>query len=96
MNIFIETKNLAKVEKSYTAKILQNLVIIDRDKLYADLKYPSLLKYIISELEYSEPEARLRVNAVRLMRKSEKAVEKIVRGKIVSDKCISGQQCHHL
>ena len=82
MNIFIETKNLAKIEKNYTAKILQNLVIIDRDKLYSDLKYPSLLKYVISELGYSEPEARLRVNAVRLMRKSEKAVKKIVEGKL--------------
>lgn len=76
MNIFIETKQLAKTEKHYTAKILKNLMIIDEEKLYSDLKYPSLHKYIVMERGYSEPEARVRVDAVRLMRKSSKAVEK--------------------
>ena len=80
MNIFLETKQLVKTEKEYTAKILKNLMIIDEEKLYSDLKYPSLHKYIVMELGYSEPEARLRVDAVRLMRKSSKAVEKISQG----------------
>ena len=82
MKIFIETKQMVKTEKFYTGKILQNLMVIDRDKLYADLKYPSLQKYIVGELGYSEAEARLRVDAVRLMRKSAKAVEKITQGKM--------------
>ena len=82
MKIFIETKQMVKTEKFYTGKILQNLMVIDRDKLYADLKYPSLHKYIVGELGYSEAEARLRVDAVRLMRKSAKAVEKITQGKM--------------
>ena len=82
MKIFIETKQMVKTEKFYTGKILQNLMVIDQDKLYADLKYPSLQKYIVGELGYSEAEARLRVDAVRLMRKSAKAVEKITQGKM--------------
>ena len=57
-------------------------MVIERDKLYSDLKYPSLYKYIVKELKYSEAEATVRVNAVRLMLKSKLAEEKVVSGEI--------------
>ena len=82
MNIFLLTKKLVEKEKQYTIKILENLKSIERDKLYADLKYPSLHKYIIKELGYSEAEATIRVNAVRLMLKSKLADHKIKTGNI--------------
>ena len=47
MNIFSETKKLVTKEKFYTAKILANLAIIDGDKLYCELGYPTLHKYIV-------------------------------------------------
>ena len=82
MNIFNEVKALVKTEKSYTTKILQKLMVIERDKLYSELKYPSLFQYIVKELGYSEAEATIRVHAVRLMLKSRRAEAKIVTGKL--------------
>jgi hypothetical protein len=82
MKIFRETKKLVKKEKQYTAKILKNLMLIEKNKLYCDLKYNSLFNYIVKELGYTQNEAALRVNAVRLMIKSRKAVEKIETGSL--------------
>ena len=82
MKIFSETKELVRREKYYTCKILQNLMVIERDKLYSDLKYPSLYKYMIKELGYSNAEATVRVNAVRLMLKSKTAEKKIAQGNL--------------
>ena len=55
---------------------------VERDKLYCDLKYSSLFKYLINELGYSEAESTIRVNAVRLMLKSGEAVKKIEKGEL--------------
>ncbi len=76
MSIFVEIKELVRLEKRYTAKVLAKLMIIEKDKLYADLKYSSLHKYIIKELGYSDAESSIRVNAVRLMLKSKIAQKK--------------------
>jgi 5-methylcytosine-specific restriction endonuclease McrA len=77
MKIFSETKELVRKEKEYTKKILKNLMIIERDKLFCDLKYPSLYKYLIKELGYTDAEAMIRVNAVRLMLKSKVAQKNV-------------------
>ena len=82
MKIFIETKEIAEKEKYYTRKLLKNLMVIERDKLYCDLKYPSLYKYLMKELGYSDAEATVRINAVRLMLKSQIAAEKVSKGEI--------------
>lgn len=82
MKIFSTTKELVRTEKEYTAKILQNLMQIEKDKLYCELKYPSLYSYLIKELNYSEAESTVRVNAVRLMLKSKNAANKIIKGDI--------------
>ena len=82
MKIFNETKEIAEKEKYYTRKLLKNLMLIERDNLYSDLKYSSLYNYIIKKLGYSEAEATVRVNAVRLMLKSKSAEKKISEGKI--------------
>jgi hypothetical protein len=80
MKIFKETKSMVEVEQRYTRKILKNLMIIERDKLYADLKFSSLHKYLIKALGYSEAEATLRVNVVRLRNSSEEVTEKVIKG----------------
>ena len=80
MSIFTTTKKLVSQERKYTALILKNLVEIEKKKLYCDLGYPSLYKYLIKELKYSEGESNIRINAVRLMVRSKK-VEKKIQGK---------------
>ena len=77
MKIFSETKELVRKEKEYTKKILKNLMVIEKDKLFCDLKYPSLYKYLIKELGYTDAEAMIRVNAVRLMLKSKVAQKNV-------------------
>ena len=82
MAIFNETKELVRKEKYYTARILKNLMVIEKNKLYSDRKFSSLFKYLIKELGYSESESIIRVNAVRLMLKSKVAEKKIVAGEL--------------
>lgn len=82
MRIFVETKNLVAKERDYTYRILKNLMIIERDKLYADLHYQSLHSYLIHDLKYTENEATTRVNATRLMLKSTKAIKSIEKGEL--------------
>ena len=82
MSIFNETKELVEKERGYTVRILKNLMSIERNKLYSDLKYPSLHKYLVRGLGYSDAEAVVRANAVRLMLKSKKAESKIERGEL--------------
>ena len=82
MKIFNQTKEWVEKERFYTVKILKNLMTIERDKLYSDLKLPSLHKYLVRELGYSDAEAVVRANAVRLMLKSKKAEDKIERGEL--------------
>ena len=81
MNLREKTKELVDKEKGYTALILKNLAVIERKKLYSDYGYPSLFKYLVRELNYSEGEANTRVAAVKL----------VVRDVCVAKKVGSGQ-----
>ena len=82
LKLFKEVKRLVEIEQKYTRTILSKLAYIEKNKSYADLKYPSLHRYLIKELGYSEAEATLRVNVVRLMNRSETAKKDIESGKM--------------
>ena len=82
MSIFSTTKKLVSEEKRYTTLILKNLCEIEKKKLYCDLGYPSLYKYLVKELKYSEGESNIRINAVRLMLKSSVVEERLASGKL--------------
>jgi hypothetical protein len=82
MQIFKEIKQLVKKEKYYTIQILEKLMIVEREKLYCDLMYSSLFSYLVKELKYSEREATLKVNTVRLMLQSKKAQANVKSGKL--------------
>ena len=82
MKIFRETKHLVENEKKFTYQILENLMIIEKNKLFADLKYPTLFNYLCRDLKYSEAEATIRVNAVRLMIRSSRALSNIKNGSL--------------
>ena len=66
MTIRERTKTLVAKEKHYTAKIIKHLALINRKKLFCDYGYPTLFKYLVHELQYSEAEAYTRVSAVKL------------------------------
>jgi 5-methylcytosine-specific restriction endonuclease McrA len=81
-NLLKKTSDLVKKEKHYTHKILKHLIEIDKRRLYSDLKYPSLFKYLTRELDYSEAEAQVRIQAMRLMRGTPMVDEKIKMGEL--------------
>ncbi len=82
MHVFKLAKEQAQAEKVCTVKLLETLTTIDRNKLYVELKYNSLHKYIVRELGYSDAEAAIRVSAVKLMQKSKLAVDQIKKGNL--------------
>ena len=73
---------MSKKKKSYTAKILRNLAVIESKKLYSDYGHPSLFKYLTKELKYSDSEANIRVAAVRLVNREKDVVKKISSGQL--------------
>ena len=82
LNLKDQTRQLVIKEKHYTALVLKNLAIIQRQKLFSDYGYPSLFKYLICELGYSESEANIRVAAVKLSLRDASIPSKITRGKL--------------
>ena len=82
MKIFKEVKALVKNERESSTLVLIKLKIIEKRKLYCDLKYSSLYNYAICELGYSSAEANVRVYATRLIMKSSKAERKLLSGKM--------------
>lgn len=53
-----EMMRLVKKEKRYAARIMKNLIEIQRGKIFRDFGHPSFLRYLTDELEYSKEEAR--------------------------------------
>jgi hypothetical protein len=95
MQILKKAKEQAQAEKACTAQLLESLIIIDRDKLYAELKYNSLHKYIVRELGYSDAEASLRVSAVRLLQKSHLARNEMKNGNLgLTNAALAGRMLH--
>ena len=75
-------KKLVAQERKYTVQILEQLIEIDREKLFCDWGYSSIYKYLVRELGYSDGEAHTRVGALRLIQKSPKVKTKIAEGKL--------------
>ena len=77
-----KTKEVVTKEKFYTHLVLEHLSEVDKRKLYCDLGLPSLFSYCVQTLNYSEAEASVRVNAVRLIQAIPVAKEKIENGNL--------------
>jgi 5-methylcytosine-specific restriction endonuclease McrA len=77
-----QTFSLRQKERSLTYLILQNLIEIEKRKLYSELKYASLYKYLIKHLKYSAAEAQIRIQAMKLIRGVPSVAKKIEEGKI--------------
>ncbi len=55
--LLIDTKTLADEGRKNTAKILHHIKEIDVRKLYTERGYPSLFKYVVEEIGFSEGSA---------------------------------------
>jgi hypothetical protein len=75
-----DTKILAKEDKKLTLKMLHHIREVDIRKLYCDLGFPSLFRYVVQELGYSEGSAGRRINSARLLRDIPEIEIKIING----------------
>ena len=73
---------LVKTERLTLEQILEHLEEIQRRRLYADLGYSSLFKYLVKELKYSEGAAARRISALHLIRKVPSAKRMIAAGEL--------------
>ncbi|QLY26613.1 HNH endonuclease [Bdellovibrio sp. KM01] len=62
-------EKLAQSERKITHLILWHLVEVETRRLYLDLGFTSLFKYMTSQLQYSEDAAYRRIQAARLLKK---------------------------
>ncbi|WP_413584250.1 HNH endonuclease [Bdellovibrio sp. HCB274] len=76
--LLLRMEKLARSERKITHLILLHLVEVESRRLYLDLGYTSLFKYLTGHLHYSEDAAYRRIQAARLLKKVpsvEKALE---------------------
>lgn len=81
-NLLKKTEEAVAWEKNQTAMILRLLYEVDQRKLYTEVGASSLFKYCIEILDYSEMEASIRIQAMRLIQTVPEVEEKIKQGKI--------------
>lgn len=81
-NTELETalQNCVRVEREATAEVLRLLREVERRELYLERGCSSLFAYCRKRLGYSEPEAQLRIQAMRLVREVPSALERIESG----------------
>ena len=80
---------LVNKERKTLKEILEHLAEIQRRRLYADLGYSSLFKYVVKELHYSEGAAARRVKALALISSKPIALKMIEKGERRPAKVVS-------
>jgi hypothetical protein len=66
--LMLNSKALVKQESTLLVTILHNIKEIDRRRLFADFKQPSLLDLVMHELGYPRDQALRRIQAMRMLR----------------------------
>jgi hypothetical protein len=67
-------------EREAIIEVLRHLREVEKRRLFLARGFSSLFAYCTGKLGYSEPEAQLRIQAMRLMRAVPEAGERIERG----------------
>lgn len=75
-------KSAVRREREATAYVLSLLREVDERRLFLERGFSSLYSFCRGELGYSEPEAMLRIQALRLCQKVPEVAEKIEQGEI--------------
>ena len=76
------TLQVSKKERVVSSELFAHLYEIDQRKLYADLKLPSLHKYLTRILGYSDSEAAVRAKAARALGANKECQKAFVAGEI--------------
>lgn len=82
LTLLKDTKTLAIEYREITAKLLHHLKEIEERKLYSELGYQSLFKYVVHELGFDEAAAIRRIKAASLLKELPQLEEKIESGEL--------------
>ena len=81
-NLHNKVKNLVTIERKTLVEILEHLQKVYDTRLFAKMGYSSLLKYLITELGYSESAAYRRMQALKLTRQLPQTKELVASGEL--------------
>jgi 5-methylcytosine-specific restriction endonuclease McrA len=80
--IVFRLKQLVRQERRVTAEILTLLMKVEDQKIFAEMRYPSIYEFCRKELKYSEGSAYRRIATMRLMRDNMEVKTKIESGEL--------------
>ncbi len=80
--LLTQTRKLIEREREVLLMVMRHLREIERRRLYADLKQPSLFAYCVNVLGYSDAQADRRIKAMRMIRELPQVEEKIAAGEL--------------
>jgi hypothetical protein len=80
--LLLQTKNLASKEREITTEVLHHLKEVEKRRLFSDLKYSSMMEYLLKELGYSEAAAGRRLQASRILKDIPEIEKKIKDGSL--------------
>ncbi|QLY24337.1 HNH endonuclease [Bdellovibrio sp. KM01] len=86
-------EKLARTERKITHLILWHIVEIESRRLFLDLGYTSLFKYMTAHLHYSEDAAYRRIQAARLLKKVPQVDKAIESGSLNLTQLQNVQKC---
>jgi hypothetical protein len=75
-----QTKRLVREELRIGLEVLKHLREVERRRLYLERGYSSLFAFCVTELGYSEPQAQLRIDAMRALRDTPEIEEQVRSG----------------
>ena len=81
-NLLSKIKLLVSKEREIIKDLLEHLQEVQERRLYADLGYSSLFKYLVEELKYSDGATVRRIGALRLVEKVPEVKNLIAEGQI--------------
>jgi hypothetical protein len=87
------TYRYARSERKITHIVLWHINEVERRRLYAQLKYSSIFKYISQHLGYGEKAAYERMHASRLLGKMPELAEKMEEGTLNLTQIVQVQSC---
>lgn len=77
-----DTKSLVAQERKISTQLLHHLKEIEKRKLFSEIGYPSLFKYLVQELGFSEAAAMRRIDGSRLLKDIPEIQEKLENGSL--------------
>ena len=77
-----QTSKLVRQERKILKQLLDHLAEIQRRRLFCELGYSTLFKYLVHSLGYSEGGAARRINALKLIQKVPETIKMIEKGEL--------------